>query len=105
MAYIGRQPPATALTSADFAAGAVDATALATDAVTTAKILNSAATNAKLANSAITIDGSSVSLGGSITVGETKPTITSLTPSVVPNTATAVAVSYTHLTLPTNREV
>ena len=98
MAYIGRQPPATALTSADFAAGAVDATALATDAVTTVKILNSAATNAKLANSAITINGSGVSLGGSVSVGETKPTITSLTPSVVPNTATAVVIAGTNFT-------
>ena len=31
--------------------------------------------NSKLANSAITINGSAVSLGGSVTVGETKPTI------------------------------
>jgi hypothetical protein len=97
MAYIGRQPPATALTSADFAAGAVDATALATDAVTTVKILNSAATNAKLANSAITIDGSSVSLGGSTTI-VTSPTITSLTPSAIPNTSTAVVIAGTNFT-------
>ena len=34
MPYIGRQPPATALTSADFAAGAVGTTALANAAVT-----------------------------------------------------------------------
>jgi len=94
MAYIGRQPPATALTSADFAAGAVDATALATDAVTTAKILNSAATNAKLANSAISINGSSVSLGGSITgIGvETYPTFTSVTPDTVTNDLTSVVI-------------
>ena len=38
MPYIGRQPPATALTSADFAAGAVGTTALANDAVTSAMI-------------------------------------------------------------------
>ena len=94
MAYIGRQPPATALTSADFAAGAVDATALATDAVTTVKILNSAATNAKLANSAISINGSSVSLGGSITgIGvETYPTFTSVTPDTVTNDLTSVVI-------------
>ena len=91
MAYIGRQPPATALTSADFAAGAVDATALATDAVTTVKILNSAATNAKLANSAITIDGSSVSLGGSVTV-TSYPTFTSVTPDTVTNDLTSVVI-------------
>ena len=32
--------------------------------------------NVDLANSSITINGSSVSLGGSVTIGETKPTIT-----------------------------
>ena len=33
--------------------------------------------------SSITINGSPVSLGGSVTVGETKPTISSLTPSII----------------------
>ena len=59
---------------------------IADDAITSAKIvagatvdsdINSSAAigNTKLANSAITINGSAVSLGGSVTVGETKPTI------------------------------
>ena len=60
--------------------------------ITTAKINNSAVTNdklagsianAKLSNSAITINGSAVSLGGSVTVGETKPTISSISPTVM----------------------
>jgi len=46
--------------------------------------------NAALANSAITINGSAVSLGGSVTVGETKPTVTGVNPSTIENTATNV---------------
>jgi len=50
--------------------------------VTNAQLAGSIA-NAKLANSDITINGSAVSLGGSVTVGETKPTISSISPSVI----------------------
>ena len=70
---------------------------IADDAVTVGKIPNTSITNAKLANSTITIDGVSVALGASATV-VTKPTITSLTPSVVPNTATAVVIAGTNFT-------
>lgn len=56
---------------------AITAVKLATDAVTTVKILNANVTNAKLANSTITINGTSVALGGSITVpGFTNPMTT-----------------------------
>jgi len=70
--------------------------------VTTAKINNSAVTNdklagsianAKLSNSAITINGSAVALGGSVTVGETKPTISSISPAVITNAQTAITIS------------
>ena len=70
----------------------VTAPGITDDAVTTAKILNLNVTNAKLANSVITIDGVSVALGASATV-VTKPTITSLTPDVVPNTSTAIVIA------------
>jgi len=70
---------------------------IADDAVTVAKIPNTSITNAKLANSSITIDGVTVALGASATV-VTKPTITSLTPSVVPNTSTAVVIAGTNFT-------
>ena len=52
--------------------------------------------NAKLANSSITINGSAVSLGGSVTIGETKPTISSINPSVIENTQTAVTITGTN---------
>ena len=52
--------------------------------------------NLGLANASITINGSAVSLGGSVTVGETKPTITSIAPSVIDNTATAVVFTGTN---------
>ena len=60
--------------------------------VTNAKLAGSI-TNAKLANSAITINGSAVSLGGSVTVGETKPTISSISPAVITNAQTAITIS------------
>ena len=53
-------------------------------------------TNAKLANSSITINGSAVSLGGSVSVGETKPTATGCTPSTITNDATNVVIAGTN---------
>ena len=54
--------------------------------------------NAKLANSTITINGSSVALGGSTTVGAvlTFPTISSINPSTIENTQTAVTITGTN---------
>lgn len=54
--------------------------------------------NGKLANSTITINGSSVALGGSTTVGAvlTFPTISSINPSVIENTQTAVTITGTN---------
>ena len=64
--------------------------------VTTAKIANDAVTNAKILNESITINGSAVALGGSVTVGETKPTISSISPTVIENTQTAVTITGTN---------
>ena len=71
--------------------------------VTTAKIANSAVTDAKIAGTisnskltgsgAITINGSAVALGGSVTVGETKPTISSISPAVITNAQTAITIT------------
>ena len=71
--------------------------------ITTAKIANSAVTDAKIAatisnskltgSGAITINGSAVALGGSVTVGETKPTISSISPAVITNAQTAITIS------------
>ena len=52
--------------------------------------------NVDLANSSITINGSAVSLGGAVTVGETKPTITGISPSTIENTQTAVTITGTN---------
>ena len=50
--------------------------------------------NSALTNSGITINGSSVSLGGSVTIqGETRPTFSSINPSVIENTQTTVTIS------------
>ena len=57
---------------------------------------NGSVTNVKLQNSSITINGAAVALGGSVTVGETKPTITSINPSVIENTQTAVTITGTN---------
>ena len=77
-------------------ADAVDAAAIEDLAITNAKLAGSI-TNAKLANSSITIDGSPVALGASVTI-VTKPTITGLTPSVISNDSTAVVIAGTNFT-------
>ena len=107
--------------------GSVSTAKLADDSVTTAKILDNnvtvaklpttldissntvtlpatvgglgtGLTNTQLQNNSLSINGSSVALGGSITgVGtETYPTITSLTPDVIENTSTAVVIAGTN---------
>ena len=51
--------------------------------------------NAKLVNDSVTFNSQTVALGGSgtIDVADTKPTISSLTPSVITNDATAVVIA------------
>ena len=126
MGYIGIAPTAAPLTSADLEDGLVTAAKIATDAVETAKVkdvnvtagklaatqdlstktitlpasvagLGTGITNAQLVNNSMTLDGVSVALGASATI-VTSPTITSLTPSVVPNTSTAVVIAGTNFT-------
>ena len=60
--------------------------------ITNAKLAGSI-TNDKLVNSSITINGSDVSLGGSVTIGETKPTITSITPDTITNAQTSITIT------------
>ena len=67
------------------------------DAITAAAIDDATITNAKLANSSMTLDGTVVALGGTATI-VTSPTITSLTPSVIPNDSTAVVIAGTNFT-------
>ena len=62
-------------------------------AIGTTQIDYDAVTNAKIANESITINGSAVNLGGSVTVGETKPTFSSVTPSTIENTQTTVTIA------------
>ena len=50
--------------------------------------------NSELANSAITINGSSVSLGGSITTF-TQPTVSSISPATITNAQTSVTITGT----------
>ena len=66
------------------------------------KVADDAITNDKLSKSSITINGSAVSLGGSVTVGETKPTISSISPTVIDNTATAVTINRNKFCISTN---
>ena len=66
---------------------------MADDAIDSAQIADGAVDNVHLANNSITINGSAVSLGGSVTVGETKPTISSLTPTVITNDPSNVVIA------------
>src|SRR6056300_1493982 len=102
MAYVGKAPAATALTADDLADGIVSNNKLASDSVTSPKILNATVSNAdlagsienaKLTNSSITINGSAVALGGSVTVGETKPTISSISPDTIDNTEATITIT------------
>ena len=93
MAYVGKAPAATALTSGDLADGIVSTNKLANDSVTSPKIVNATVANEDLANSIITINGSAVALGGSITVGETKPTISSISPDTIDNTEATITIT------------
>jgi len=126
MGYVGTKPTAAPLTTSQLEDGLVTAAKLATDAVETAKVkdvnvtagklaatqdlstktitlpasvagLGTGITNAQLVNNSMTLDGVSVALGASATI-VTSPTITSLTPSVVPNTSTAVVIAGTNFT-------
>ena len=65
-------------------------------AITTTQIDDDAVTNAKIQNESITINGSAVNLGGSVTVGETKPTITGISPSVITNAQTSITITGTN---------
>ena len=65
--------------------------------INAANITSGTLSNARLTGSgAITINGSSVALGGSVTVGETKPTISGISPSTITNSATAVTITGTN---------
>ena len=61
--------------------------------ITTAKIANDAVTNAKILNESITINGSAVALGGSVTVGETKPTISSSSFTIAPSVSSTITIA------------
>jgi hypothetical protein len=87
MAYVGQKPADKALTSSDIEDGSI----LNADINSSAAIATS-----KLASNAITINGSAISLGGSVTVGETKPTITGISPSVITNDATSITITGTN---------
>jgi len=80
---------------------------IADDAVTSAKILDGTIVNAninnsaaiattKLASNSITINGSAVALGGSVTVGETKPTITTSSVTITPSTSQTFTLNGTN---------
>jgi len=113
MAYVGKAPANAALTASDISNGIITADKLASDSVTTVKILDDAITTGKvldgailnadinataaiattkLASNSITINGSGVALGGSVTIGETKPTISSTTFTIPPSTATQITI-------------
>jgi hypothetical protein len=96
MAYVGKAPATTALTADDLANGIVTSDKIATDAVVSSKISDGTVTNSDLQNSSITINGSAVSLGGSVTIGETKPTITSISPNTIDNTQTSIVITGTN---------
>lgn len=114
MAYVGKAPAASVLTASDISNGIITADKLASNSVTevkvtdvnitTSKIADDAITNAKILNDSITINGSPVSLGGSVTVGETKPTISSISPSTITNAEATITITGSNYTIGTQVE-
>jgi uncharacterized protein YjbI with pentapeptide repeats len=82
-----------------FNVAAIDASNITSGNLNIARIADGSITNAKLVNSSITINGSPVSLGGSVTVSETKPTITSITPDTIDNTQTSIVITGTNFVI------
>ena len=60
--------------------------------------------NGALDNNSITINGSAVSLGGSVSVGETKPTITSISPDTITNDESTITITGSNYLLGTQVE-
>ncbi len=87
----------TTVTAPGIADDAVTVDKLPDTSVTNAKLAGSIA-NAKLANSSITINGTVVSLGGSIAdIGvQDYPTVTGVSPAVITNAQTVVTVTGTN---------
>ena len=119
MAYVGRKPANAAITSSDIEDNIIVASKIATNAVEEAKINANAVTSAKinddsivnadinssaaiattkLASNSITINGSAVALGGSVTIGETKPTVADVSQTIAPATATTINITGTNFT-------
>ena len=74
-------------------AGTLNIARIADGSLTNAKLAGSIANN-KLANNSVTINGSAVALGGSVTIAtETRPTVSSVSPSTITNSATNVTIT------------
>ena len=109
MAYVGRTPANAAITAADLADDIVSTAKIQDSAVTSVKVADDSIVNAdikssaaiattKLASNSITINGSAVALGGSVTIGETKPTVANVSQTIAPATATTINITGTNFT-------
>ena len=109
MAYVGRTPANAAITAADLDDDIVSTSKIQNSAVTSAKVSDDSIVNAdinssaaiattKLASNSITINGSAVALGGSVTIGETKPTVADVSQTIAPATATTINITGTNFT-------
>ena len=107
MAYVGRKPANAALTAADLDDDIVSTSKIQNSAVTSAKVSDDSIVNAdinssaaiattKLASNSITINGSAVALGGSVTIGETKPTVADVSQTIAPNTSETFNITGTN---------
>ena len=84
------------VTTGKIAADAITGAKLADDAINSEHITDGSVDNVHLANSSITINGSAVSLGGSVNVAETKPTVANVSQTILPATATAINITGTN---------
>ena len=78
------------------AANVIDEDNMVTDSET--KTPSQQSVKAFVEGQSITINGSAVSLGGSVTVGETKPTITSISPDTIDNAEATITITGSNFT-------
>jgi hypothetical protein len=89
-----------------FNVAAIDASNITSGSLNIARIADNSITNAKLANESITINGSTVALGGSTTIQTvTYPTITSISPSTITNASTNIVITGTNYVITPNVEI
>ena len=89
-----------------FNVASIDASNITSGTLNIARLADGSITNAKLENDSITINGSTVALGGSTSIETvTYPTITSISPDTITNSASDIVITGTNFVITPNVEI